>query len=133
MTRLQIGAARLEDAPALVSEASGQQPEERRFADERFAGDQQRTRRALADRRFGERERTLPTVGLDQNVGVGFVRPETAHRGQDGDLLRDIGRMNGRSIELLAQGLREWVGNHGQKPPDEGVRRSVRRGPQRRS
>ena len=41
--------------------------------------------------------------------------------------------MNGRSIELLAQGFCEWVSNHGQKAPDDGVRRSVRRGPQRRS
>jgi hypothetical protein len=133
LTRLQIGAARLEDAPALVPETTSQQPQERRLSDQRFATDQQRTRRALADRRFGERERALPTVRLDQNVGAGFVRPETAHRGQDGDLLRDIGRMNGRSIELLAQGLGERVSNHGQKAPDDGVRRSVRRGPQRRS
>ena len=63
LTRLQIGAARLEETlqPSCRRRRS-QQPQERRLSDQRFATDQQRTRRALADRRFGERERALPTV-----------------------------------------------------------------------
>ena len=79
---LQIGAAGFEDAPVVGCQPLRQQPQERRLADQRLAGDQQRARRILAQRRFGERKRLAPAVRLDQRVDAVLGRPEPADRVQ---------------------------------------------------
>ena len=73
-----IRSARLKYIPALAAQPTREKPQQRGLSDERLSRNHQRTRHALLQRRCRGRQRLLPSLGLDQDLVLAALGPETA-------------------------------------------------------